>query len=77
MTDKFNFDGSINENWLAEEITSREAGLKEIDIAQVKECLKVTLDILAELRSEFADEREGPGVWYKFDALIEKHGKSE
>ena len=68
MTDKFNQDGSINENWLAEEITSREAGLKEIDIAQVKECLKVTLDILAEIRESNS---------INFNALIEKHGKSE
>jgi len=67
MTDKLNQDGSINENWLAEEITSREAGLKEIDIAQVKECLKVTLDILAELRNDEFDTT--------FDELIEKHKK--
>lgn len=71
MTDKLNQDGSINENWLAEEITSREAGLKEIDIAQVKEVLRVTLDILAELRDEFAEDK---GV-NTFDELIEKHKK--
>lgn len=47
MTEKYNQDSSINENWLAEEITSREAGLKEVDIAQIKESLKATLDILA------------------------------
>lgn len=66
MTDKFNQDGSINENWLAEEITSREEGLKEVDIAQVKECLKVTLDILAEIRESNI---------INLNALIEKHGK--
>jgi len=71
MTDKLNQDGSINENWLAEEITSREAGLKEIDIAEVKEVLRVTLDILAELRDEFAEDK---GV-NTFDELIEKHKK--
>jgi len=68
MTDKFNQDGSINENWLAEQITSREEGLKEVDIAQVKEILKVTLDILAELRESNS---------INFNALIEKHKKSE
>ena len=66
VTDKFNQDGSINENWLAEEITSREEGLKEVDIAQVKECLKVTLDILAEIRESNI---------INLNALIEKHGK--
>lgn len=67
MTDKYNQDGGINENWLAEEITSREEGLKEIDIAQVKECLKVTLDILAEIRGS-GDVGAG-----EFDELIDKH----
>ena len=67
MTDKFNRDGSINENWLAEEITSREAGLKEVDIGQTKEILKITLDILAELRESNS---------INFNALIEKHRKS-
>jgi len=64
MTDKFNQDGSVNENWLAEQITSREEGLKEVDIAQVKEILKVTLDILAEIRESNS---------INFNALIEKH----
>lgn len=64
MTDKLNQDGSINENWIAEEITKREGGDKEVDIGQVKEVLKITLDILAEVRDEL-------------DALIEKHRKSE
>ena len=68
MTDKLNQDGSINENWLAEEITSREEGLKEVDIAQVKEVLKVTLDILAEIRESNS---------INFNALIEKHKESE
>ena len=65
MTDKFNQDGSINENWLAEEITSREEGLKQVDIAQIKECLKVTLEILAEIR-------EKNGIT-KVDELLDKH----
>lgn len=64
MTDKFNQDGSISQQWLAEEITRREAGLKEIDIAQVKEILKITLDMLHELQIEDAA---------KFDELLAKH----
>jgi len=67
VTDKFNQDGSISENWLAEEITNREAGLREIDIAQVKEILKVTLNILAEIRNESDEDAR------KFDDLIRKH----
>lgn len=64
MTDKLNQDGSINENWLAEAIAQREAGLKEVDIGQIKETLKATLDILAEISNEDTE---------KVDALIEKH----
>lgn len=71
MTDKFNRDGSVNENWLAEEITNREAGKTEVDIAQVKEILKNTLDILAEIRDESVEDAD------KVDDLIEKHGKPE
>lgn len=71
MTDKLNQDGSINENWLAEEITQREEGLKEVDIAQVKEVLKVTLGILAEIRNE-SDEGAS-----RFDELFEKHSKGD
>jgi len=71
MTEKLNQDGSINENWLAEEITRREKGLKEVDIGQVKEVLKVTLDILTEIRNE-SDEGAD-----KFDELLERHRTSE
>lgn len=84
MTDKFNQDGSINENWLAEEITQREEGLKEIDIAQVKECLKVTLDILAELSNEGEEVDKMISVRVLkhagrigVDDLLEKHKESE
>lgn len=64
MTEKCNQDGSINQNWLAEEITLREAGKIEMNIAQVKDVLNVTLDILAVLRQ---NEPE------KFDGLLSKH----
>lgn len=53
MTDKFNQDGSINENWLAEEITQRQKLLDNPSLAanpqQVEDVLKITLDILVEL----------------------------
>ncbi len=73
MTDKLNQDGSINENWLAEEITSREEGLKEVDIAQIKEILKVTLDILAEISNE-SDKSVTISVTTRVDDLLKKHG---
>ena len=73
MTDKFNQDGSVNENWLAVEITRREEGIEEVNIAQIKEILKVTLDILAELTKE-GHEDEGRG---KVDGLFAKHEESE
>jgi hypothetical protein len=38
----------INQNKLAVEIQKREGGKKLTDIAQVKECLKHTLDLLAD-----------------------------
>lgn len=53
---KYNKDGSINQQWLAEEITRREGKLKEVDIGQVKEVLRVALDILHELYDENPDK---------------------
>ena len=38
---------SINENQLAQTITRHEGGKKATDIGQVKEILRVTLDVLA------------------------------
>lgn len=64
MTDKFNQDGSINENWLAEHIAELEGKKESQDIGQIKETLKITLDTLYKLREEDME---------KFDALIEKH----
>ena len=64
MSDKYNVDGSISQQWLSEEITSRETGLSEVDIAQTKEILKITLDILHELQ---LNEPE------KFNELLSKH----
>jgi hypothetical protein len=48
MSERLNQDGSINENWLAEEITRREVGKSEVNIAQVKDVLNATLKIMAE-----------------------------
>jgi hypothetical protein len=48
MTDHYNDDDSINENWLAEQIAEEEAGKEEVDIAQIKEILRITLELLAE-----------------------------
>lgn len=64
MADKYNQDGSISQQWIAEEITAKEGKEVEVDIGQVKEVLKITLDILAELRDTDTD---------KFNELISKH----
>lgn len=47
MTDHYNDDETINENWLAEEIAKEEEGEEEVDIAQIKEILRITLELLA------------------------------
>jgi hypothetical protein len=47
MTDHYNDDETINENWLAEEIAKEEGGEEEVDIAQIKEVLRITLELLA------------------------------
>lgn len=57
--DRYNQDGTINENWLAVEITKREEGMKEVDIAQVKDTLKATLEILAGLTGSEISELLG------------------
>lgn len=64
MTEKYNQDGSISQNWLAEEITKREEGKIEVNIAQVKDVLNDTLDILSGLQANEPD---------KFDELLKKH----
>ena len=49
MSEKYNRDGTVNENWVAEQIAVQE-GLKEsISIAQVKEVLRIALELFAEL----------------------------
>lgn len=64
MTEKYNDDGSISQNWLAEEIAKREEGKIEVNIAQIKDVLNHTLDILYRLQQ---DEPE------KLNALLFKH----
>jgi len=61
---KYNKDGSISQQWLAEEITGAEGGVEEVDIGQTKQILKITLGLLAGIR---ASEPE------KFDELLKKH----
>jgi len=52
----------INQNKLAVAVTQREQGKKEVNIAQVKEVLKVTFRILSKQKPS------------EVLALIEKHG---
>jgi len=61
MADKYNQDGSVSQQWIAEEITSKEGKEVEVNIGQVKEVLKITLGILAELDTE------------ELNVLLEKH----
>ena len=61
MSEKYNDDGSVSQQWLAEQIASEEGGVKEIDIAQIKEILKITLTALAGLTEE------------EVNVLLEKH----
>ena len=52
MCAKYTKKGIISEEWLAEEITKAEGKKESVNIAQVKEVLRITLDILASLREE-------------------------
>jgi len=49
MCAKYTKKGIISEEWLAEEITKAEGKKESVNIAQVKEVLRITLDILASL----------------------------
>ena len=64
MSEKLNQDESINENWLSEQIAEKEGKTDEQDIAEIKEMLKITLDLLSEIREEDSDLIEG---------LLDKH----
>lgn len=55
----------IDENVLATRISAHEAGAKEVNIAQIKEILKITLDLLSQ---------EQPGDIVE---LLEKHKEKE
>jgi len=52
MHAKYTKKGIISEEWLAEEITKAEGKKESVNIAQVKEVLRITLDILASLKEE-------------------------
>jgi len=52
MNVKYTKKGIISEEWLAEEITKAEGKKESVNIAQVKEVLRITLDILASLEED-------------------------
>jgi len=52
MCAKYTKKGIISEEWLAEAITKAEGKKESVNIAQVKEVLRITLDILASLKEE-------------------------
>ncbi|RLG35366.1 hypothetical protein DRN97_00205 [Methanosarcinales archaeon] len=52
MCAKYTKKGIISEEWLAEEITKAEGKKESVNIAQVKEVLRITLDILASLEED-------------------------
>lgn len=54
----------IDENALAVQITARESGARQVDIAQTKEQLAITLDLLHDIR------RDNPKGFRK---LIDRH----
>ena len=49
---KYTKKGIISEEWLAEEITKAEGKKESVNIAQVKEVLRITLDILASIKED-------------------------
>lgn len=48
MSDKYDSDGSLNENWLAKKISEDEGKKEESTITQIKEVLRITLKLLAD-----------------------------
>jgi len=52
MSEQYNDDGSIDENWLAEQIAEIEGKTDEQDIGEIKEQLKITLGLLANVKEE-------------------------
>ena len=52
MTEKYTKAGKINEQWLAEEIAKAEGKKESVNIAQIKEILRITLEQLAALEPE-------------------------
>jgi len=56
VLERFNADGTINQNWMAKEISVREGKKEEVDIAQIKEVMKYVFQILAEFNIEDVQE---------------------
>ena len=47
-TKKYNLNGTINQQWLSEEVAHPEGKKEEVDIGQIKEIQKIILEILSE-----------------------------
>ena len=47
-TKKYNLNGTINQQWLSEEIARLEGKKEEVDIGQIKEIQKIILELLSE-----------------------------
>ena len=47
-TKKYNLNGTINQQWLSEEVARLEGKKEEVDIGQIKEIQKIILEILSE-----------------------------
>lgn len=65
-----NQDGTLDENWFAKEIAQHEGKLEQVDIGQIKEVLKITLDILAEIRAKGDVTPSGEGL---VDEILSRH----
>ena len=47
-TKKYNLNGTINQQWLSEEVARLEGKKDEVDIGQIKEIQKIILELLSE-----------------------------
>ena len=47
-TKKYNLNGTINQQWLSEEVARLEGKKEEVDIGQIKEIQKIILELLSE-----------------------------
>ena len=47
-TKKYNLNGTINQQWLSEEVARLEGKKDEVNIGQIKEIQKIILELLSE-----------------------------